>query len=485
MVAAAERYAGAVARVGREAGSLLAIDLGDEIANVDPAEALALEPEVLAAWYGRLRAAVRAEAPGIPVMQANDVSGVLGPSPFGPDAQGGLDLVGVHGWPLWSPGSIESTASPKASLLPGFLAAAARPFGPPLIDELGSYAADEGIAAGHLRAGALSALVNGATGVLAWCWRDIVSGAAPYDERPAERHAGLCRADGTAKPALAAFREVAGAAAVVAGLAADPARVALYVPERARRSASSYLDPGCGTVAGFVAWLLAKRAHLALDVVAGEIDAAYGLVVCPSARHLTATDLARLHDHAAGGGTVYVSVADPVGGLPDEGLAGVRAVDFTRRPEGRASFAWAGRSWALPWREGERGITVAATTATVEGRYEDGTPAVTANRVGAGLCLLCTAPVEDRLDAPGRLDGSGWEGLYRELARRAGVVSALSCDRPEVELVVGRSAGVPAAVAINHAGQALEVTFRSGTGAPAPPPRSLPAKGWGLVELEA
>lgn len=112
-------FARTVARTLAGLQNVLAYDLGDEIGNVEP-DARLSRAEV-AGWQSDVAGAVRREAPGALVLQANDASGVFGASPFGVDNAAGLDLVATHGFPTWAPGSIESTLSYKGTTLVGFL----------------------------------------------------------------------------------------------------------------------------------------------------------------------------------------------------------------------------------------------------------------------------------------------------------------------------------------------------------------------------
>ncbi|MFE0426956.1 cellulase family glycosylhydrolase, partial [Streptomyces sp. NPDC058953] len=256
-----EAFARRVARAVRDHGNVLAFDLGDEISAVAPAEADGLSRDEVASWYARLAGALREEAPGTLVLQANNALSVFGPSPFAPDNAAALDVIAIHGFPSWAAGSIESTLSYKATNLNAFLARYAAAYGVPLVDEVGSYGVDEATAAAYLGASAASALANGASGVLAWCWQDIASTEEPYASRPAERIAGLRRLDGSVKPAFERFARLARSAAALAPGPAAP-RIAVYLPEHIRARPASYLDHGVGTVAAFYAHLLLKRAHL-------------------------------------------------------------------------------------------------------------------------------------------------------------------------------------------------------------------------------
>ncbi len=443
LLARQEAFARTVATALGGLDNLLAIDLGDEIGNVETGPTVSRDE--VAAWQARLAGALRDARPGTLVLQANDASGVLGPAPFGPDNAAGLDLVGIHGFPTWAPGAIESTLSYKATNLVPFLVRYAAAYGVPIVDELGSYGVDEPTAARYLGAAAASALANGAAGIAAWCWQDVESRAEPYQDRPGERDAGLHRRDGTAKPAMAALRQVAAAAPALApGRSRAP--IALYLPQRQRHAGTSYLDTGPGTLATWFAYLMLKRAHLDFDVVAGDLSG-YRLVLCPSVTHVTATDLDRLAGHVDAGGVLWYSLGDHLHGFPGAELMGVERVDYALTPAGKTAVDWAGRQWPLDWRAAAaRPVTVTATTAETVGRYRDGTGAVFVN---GGRVVFCAAPLARQLDRPGRLTRYPWELLYRDLARLAGVVPDPDCADPDVEVVPDRGPG-RRAVVVNH-----------------------------------
>jgi hypothetical protein len=470
-------FARRVAAVLRGADNLLAIDLGDEIGNVATTDRPPTRAEVVA-WQSELADLLRADLPGVLVTQANDASGVLRGAPFGVDNAAGLDLVATHGFATWSPGSIESTRSYKATNLVPFLASMARAYGTAFVDELGAYGVDEATAAGYLRAATVSALANGAAGVAVWCWQDIASDAEPYRERPAERSAGLLRLDRSARPALAYLRDTAAAAHRLTSRRDRPP-IALYVPERQRAAPASYLDSEVGTVGTFYAYLLLKRAHLDFDVVSGP-PTGYRLVLCPSVGQITMADLDGLRAALDDGATVYYSMADHLHGFPGTGLSGVELVDFSLTDTGKTAVGWDDDRWPLDWSvAGVPARTVRAVHGRTVARFPDGTPALQVNDVGAGRMVFCTAPYERQLNQPGRLGDENWHVLYRRIAALAGVVPAVWCADPDIELLDGRDLDAGATLAINHGDAPADVTLHWADGGTAD--LSLDAKDWCLV----
>jgi hypothetical protein len=474
---AQDRLARAAAGVLKGRDEVLAVDLGDELWNIDPAGAAALSRAEVAAWQGRLAGAVREEAPGTLVFQANDASGVFGSGPFGCDNADGLDLVATHGFPTWAPGSIESTMSYKATNLTSFLTRVAGAYGPPLVDELGSYGVGETTAAAYLGASAASALANGATGLFVWCWQDISATRDPYRERPLERAAGLHRLDGSRRPAMDAYAAVVAAAGDIAP--PRPAPTALYLPQRMRGRGGTYLDSAGGAVGAFYAYLLAKRAHLEFDVTAHDL-AGRRLVICPSVTHLTAVDLDRLTAYLDRGGMVYLSLGDHLHAYPGTELTGVELVDFGP-PAGKSALCWDDDRWVLDWDTvATRPTTVRPTTARVLAHYPDGSAALVANQVGRGQLVFCTAPFEAALNAPGRLAEGDAHRFYRRLAALAGLAPVVPDGDPEVEIVLS---GQRSAVVVNHGDRPARHPFRSAGAEVIEAAEVIEPKGWRIVEL--
>jgi hypothetical protein len=476
LVEAEERLAREVGRALGSFENVLAFDLGDEVWNIDPETAGRLTREEVAAWQDRLADVLRKEAPGVPVMQANDASAVFDPGPFGPDNSAGLDLVGTHGFPSWAPGSIESTLSFKATHLVPFLVRVAGAHGVPLVDELASYGTDETTGAAYLRATVASALGNGASGVLVWCWQDITSRHEPYRERPMERLTGLLRADGTPRPALDAVRK-ALAARLAPVAPATPAPTAVYLPEHVRGTGRSYLDAPGSTTASFHAYLLLKRAHLDFDLEPGETTGRR-LVICPSATRLTLDDIERLTRGARAGATVFLSLGNHLHGFPGADLVGAEIVDFDRCPQGKSALLWDDARWPLSW-DTVRTVptTLRARDAEVLARYPDGSPALVSRALGQGRVVFTNAPFEAQINGYGRLTTADWPELYRRLARLAGVRPAVECADPDVEILPRPG---ERALVVNHGAGPTRVELVRGT---ARRTVRLPGKDWAVVDF--
>jgi hypothetical protein len=461
----AREYVRLVAAELGPAGNVLAYDLGDELVQVDPEVARSLSRPQADAWLAELATAIREADPGALVMQANESSAVFGSHPFGVDNAAALDLLGLHGFPLWSPLAIESTASFKATLLPAFLARFGSLFGQPLTDELGAYAVSEEVAAGYLRAAGHSALANGSAGILAWCWQDISSTGPPYDIRPQERLAGLLDRDGRAKPALAELELLASRAEAWSALRLPPAPVAVLVPELWRARSGSYLErTGSWAVAAFYAFALLKRAHLQMEFTS-RAQPHHRLLICPSAEHLTIRDQDEMAAFVAAGGTLLCSSGTVLHGLGEESLFGVGPRDFSIDPGEQPGFEWEGTRYPLDWGPDPRLPVLESSGAEVLASFPNGGVALSRRRHGEGAAYYLNAPFERQLDLPGRLESHDWQLLYAALAAAAGVVREVDCDSPSVEIqILADDDGGRIAIAINHAPKPVSVAVGLGPG---------------------
>jgi endo-1,4-beta-mannosidase len=447
----AREYVGRVARELRQAGNVLAYDLGDELVHISPDLARGLHPAQARSWLAELAAAVREGDPGALVMQANESSAVFGDHPFGIDNAEPLDVLGLHAFPLWSAPTVESTDSYKATLLPAFLARFGSLFGHPLIDELGAYAVSGEIAAGYLRAAGHSALANGSAGVLAWCWQDILSDRPPYDVRPGERLAGLLDGAGNPKPAMAELELLARRAKEWSPLRPPPAPVAVLVPELWRPQAGSYLERrDSWALSAFYAFLLLKRAHLQMEF-AERPGPHHRLLICPSVERLTIRDHEMLASFVAAGGVVLCSSGAVLHGLGEESLFGIRPHDFTVDAAKQAGFEWNGIDFPIEWGPHTRLPVLEASGAEVLASYPNGHLALSRRRHGEGAAFFLNAPFERQLDVAGRLDCRDWHLLYDAIAAEAGIDREADCDSPHVETQILAGDGKRIAIAINHA----------------------------------
>ncbi|MFE9675354.1 beta-galactosidase [Streptomyces sp. NPDC006259] len=460
-----------VAGALRDTGDVLAYDIGDEVIHVDGAASGSLGPDGVRAWWGALADAVREAHPGALVLQANEVSAVTGEHAFRPEHAEPLDLVGLHGFPVWTPFHMESVASPKAGALVPYLVRRGRPFRPVLVDELGSYGCDEETARDYLRVAAHGAFAAGACGVVVWCWQDFTTERKPYRLRPNERFVGLLRADGTPKPAMEAFQEFARrATGELAGFRPLPSPVGVHLPEHRAEGDAGYLaSAGADPAAGFYAAQLLQRAQLPYEFTRGA-PGDHRLLICPSVGHITLDDQRLLADYVARGGVLLYTGGDLLHGFGGEELFGVRVVDFTLRTEEADGFTWQGTHYPLVREPGQLPV-LAATTAEVLAAFPDGSPALTRHAYGEGVAYHLNAPLEQQLNAPHRLEAAPWHRLYADVAAAEGLTGALAADvrtdSPDTEVTVLGRDEERCALVINHAPHPVATTLhRAGRSEP-------------------
>lgn len=464
MIQREQAYVAQIATTLRDADNVLAYDLGDEVIHVDLARAQALTPDAVHRWQHGLGAAIRAADPAALVLQANEASTILGAHAFRPEHSAALDLVALHGYPVWTPFAIEAIRSYKASCYVPFLVQAARTDGPVLLDELGSYGGDEQTSAAYLRATAHSALVNGAIGTLVWCWQDFTTTAKPYDVHPGERFVGLLDGDGRPKPALDSFQAFAQqATSEWADLDLLPAPIGVYIPPHTQPDRPNYLAAErWSATAAFYAFLLLKRAHLPFEFT-HHASERYQLMICPSVQDLSVREQEMLRAYVAGGGTLYYSAADYLHSFGGEALFGVRLTDFTLRAAEMSGFEWQGQHYPVDWTRPDQPTpqipVISTTTAEVLATYPNGTPALTRQALGRGTAYYLNAPLEAQLDRPDRLEQHPWHTLYGQIARAANIQRPFYADSPQIEVAVLQRGRQRYGVAINHAPTPVDTTL--------------------------
>lgn len=458
------RYIEHIATELRDADNILAYDLGDEVIHIDLARASSLSAEQAAAWQSMLANAIRQADPGALVFQDNEASAILGNHAFRLENSRAFDVLAIHGFPVWTPFAIESISCYKASLYVPFLVQMARLHGSVLVDEMGSYGADEETAAAFLRATGHSALANGACGIIVWCWQDFESRATPFQNHPNERFVGFLRTDGSPKLTMEVFQDLAARAVNEwCSLTPSPAPIAIYMPEYELSGGPNYLNAHISPATGaFYSYLLLKRAHFPCEFTRGPLDR-YQLVICPSMEYVTLHDQEVLAHYVKHGGTLYYSAADYLHGFGGEELFGVQLKDFTVNTQEVASFTWQEITYALQWPR--RGTAypqiplIRATSADVLAHFPNGTPALTRHAYGNGAAYYLNAPFEFQLDMPFRLEAYPWHFFYECLAHCAQVRREITVDHPAIEVALAYYEGERFLFLINHAPDTVEATF--------------------------
>jgi len=228
-------FAGEAAAALQGHRSLWAWDLGNESSNCVPSP----DPVSGRDWLRRTSEAIRTADPAALVtigLHMEDLEEGRLPGPA--DAARDCDFLTMHGYPIyarWADGPTDEQVLPFLAHLTSWLGEGAdvlfAEFGLPTFrasasgarasaaDAVGREGAvvlvEEGAAAAYIER-ALSALHSaGCLGAMLWCFADYVTAAwaaPPLDEAIHERSFGLWRADGSAKPSLAAVEAFAGVA---------------------------------------------------------------------------------------------------------------------------------------------------------------------------------------------------------------------------------------------------------------------------------
>jgi len=223
-------FAGEAAAALQGHPSLWAWDLGNENSNcVRPPDQTSGRD-----WLGRTSGAIRNADPEVPVtigLHMEDLEQGRLPGPA--DAARDCDFLTMHGYPIyarWADGPTDEQVLPYLAHLTSWLGGGADVLfsefglptfraGGPAAEALGREGSivliEEGAAAAYTQR-ALSALHSaGCRGAMLWCFSDYAAptwAAPPLDEATHERSFGLWRADGSAKPSLAAVEAFGGAA---------------------------------------------------------------------------------------------------------------------------------------------------------------------------------------------------------------------------------------------------------------------------------
>ena len=369
-----------------------------------------------------------------------------------------VDFVGPHVYRM-------ETDVVRQHLKSGFICELAAVGGRPVVLEEFGVSSDfaSAVNSGHYYRQQLHlSLLGGATGWIAWNNTDYdpLIAQDPYRHHPFELHFGITTSDGTPKAPLLELQDFGRVLEAIdlTGCERLPAQTALVV--------SSYLETGYPLadeqdrtlVFGALeqAHIAAREADLALGFVRetdGIVDG-YKLYIVPSTKQLTGPSWLRLGELAEAGATVYVSYC---AGESDfqrgpwwtatEELFGVRhqlvyglvdpIVDDVVQLRFEVDFGSIKAGEMLSFRVGggpnaRAFLPVEVTDGQVVARDGHGRPAIVLRPRGAGAMVLSTYPLEHLAASCGRVNPEQTWRLYAALADRAGVVSAVTVDSPEV-----------------------------------------------------
>lgn len=462
--------------------NIYAYDIGDEIMHVDETSSTKLPRDVVAQWQQTLADVIRSEHPGSLVVQANEASAASGRHHFSPENSSALDMIAIHGFPVWTELGIESVSCYKSSSYVPFLVRYCRQYGSVLVDELGSYGCDDQAAGDYLRAVLPSTLANGACGVNVWCWQDFKTTEKPYALHPGERFVGLLDGVGRPKPSFVTCQAFINTLKERQSLTIPSAPIGIYMAESGNIPDDTYLYRNRSNLpTAFYTYLLLKRAHLPFEFTRGNFSK-YRMIVCPSRHHITHDEQVMLMNYVAEGGVLYYSTAEYVNGFGGESLFGIRLRDFTRSPESMGEFTWQGQHYPVYWSADKPIPVIEETTATVLATYPNKTPAFTRHDLGEGTAFYLNCPFENQLNKPYRLYDRPWHHLHASIATIADIRRELYVDHPGVEiaeLIDGNRRGW---FLINHTPESINIRIHRDSAKPEV--ATLPAKDILVVECD-
>ncbi|MDI7246108.1 MAG: cellulase family glycosylhydrolase [Bacillota bacterium] len=318
MLRAQVRLVGEFARRYRDEHAILFWDLANE------PDVFAMPPSVDAAWlWARvLYREIKAHDPVHQVTLGTHAWSLFTPGPFRlRDVAEVSDFLCMHPYPSYTQLCPEPLDSVRSSHFVPFACRLTEGLGGKrvLLEEFGSTTQmdAEDVEARFFSAALYSALANGATGALAWCFGDFErQDRLPYDSTPYEVGFGVTAADGRVKAkgeALASFARTVRAARM-GELEPAAARAAIVVPRRYYDNPDPENGPERNAAVLFASYILAKRAGINVDLLAVDRlqDAArsYRAIFVPCATRrgtLNVSDFAALRAFVESGGTLYCS----------------------------------------------------------------------------------------------------------------------------------------------------------------------------------
>jgi len=285
-------------------------------------------------------------------------------------------------------------------------------------------------------------LLNRSVGFMPWVFTDFDPGIwhkKPLEEATFEPLFGVCTADRQVKPRgreLMAFARFAREQRLI-DYAFAPSRAAVMIAPKYYEEN----DPVFHKT--YTAYALGQTAIGNLDLIWPDIAfSPYGLIVVPSTRGLTTSHWDKLRRHVESGGNLFVLYDDKRG--MNAYLGEIFGFE-THSPEknyGYDGVRTEARFGSIPAGErlrvgrGAEVIRVNPRTCEVLMRFEDGSPAMVSNRLGAGRALLAMTDFNAGLlmDTPNeafaRCDSLR---IFRAVAEETGSLSPFFADDLRVE----------------------------------------------------
>ncbi|MGE5571826.1 MAG: cellulase family glycosylhydrolase [Bacteroidota bacterium] len=464
MLRAQVRLVGEFARRYRDEHAILFWDLANE------PDVFATPPSVDAAWlWARvLYREIKAHDPTHQVTLGTHAWSLFTPGPFRlRDVAEVSDFLCMHPYPSYTQLCPEPLDSVRSSHFVPFACRLTEGLGGKrvLLEEFGSTTQmdAEDVEARFFSAALHSALANGATGALAWCFGDFRrQDRLPYDSTPYEVGFGITAADGRVKAkgeVLASFARTVRAARM-GELEPAPARAAIAIPRRYYDNPDPENGPERNAAVLFASYILAKRAGIDVDLLAVDRlqDAArsYRAIFVPCATRrgtLNVSDFAALRAFVESGGTLYCSYDGlAVDGMDDLFGASVTCASTPQGDVWSVDVPGCERTLVGPLPKPTPAL-LARKHLSLSARGDSLNPGFVVNEYGRGHALLVTLPFELYLaTTPYAFEQAQhpYHAVYSYVASLAGIKGALIDPNPAVEVREFASPDRRTLVVVNH-----------------------------------
>ncbi|MEC1686914.1 beta-galactosidase trimerization domain-containing protein [Bacillus mojavensis] len=443
--------------------NIYAFDLGDEMPYINFKEIKSLTASEVHRWLKVLTTTIRKEHPEARIMMANDHFSLIGDHKLNAEAINSYsDFCAVHGFPLWTPFHIESNSSYKASLYVSYLTKLSLVFGTSFIDEFGLYGSSETVRSNYIKSGGLSVILNGAKGLIAWCFKDFASRDKPYHQNPTERFVGFYDLQSKPKESALAFKELSKISAFVNKCSLKKSPIGIYVSSMYFEGNKSTLDNADHTnaVSMFYADLLLTRAHIPHGFAKKDFYK-YDALILPGISHFTNEDKELIRKYVENGGTVIYTPGSYLHGFGGEDIFGVELSDFSTNYRKFGHFSYQNNKYEVDWNKSgfSQVPIIQELSAEVLARYPEGEPSITCACVGKGKAYYINAPIELSLNMPFRLEKENFRFLYKSLLADQLKNLAYSFTEPEIEIHERELNETSVFFLINHTDQEIQGTF--------------------------
>ncbi|MFV5911990.1 beta-galactosidase trimerization domain-containing protein [Bacillus cereus] len=419
----------------RKYKNILYYDIGDEIIYINKETSLSIGETEAKQWLKEMKIALNKGDESGKIMLGTDHLSIVGNNAFHvSNIENQLDILAVHGFPLWTEFNIESNDSWKSSLYVSFLVAIASAYGQCIVDEFGLYGCSDDIRSDYLLTSGLSSILHGAIGLISWCWKDFESTEKPYDLRPGERFVGFYNLLGEPKTSVNSLKECMKVSREIKSRNKVTKKVGVFITENSEGFNCSELKSAKKSIASFYAFLLLKKTHIPVEFCKDNLSQ-YKAIIVPSNNQLTERDLEELKRFVKYGGTLIYSPGDYLYGHGIGDLFGIELCDFSLDRDAFSHFDYMGCSYSIDWGDDvcNQIPVIKETTADVLTRFtKSNTPAITRNMYEKGKVYYINFPMEFLLNRPYSMDSEEFYKIYKAILHEEGIVPPIEFSNPFV-----------------------------------------------------